>query len=208
MGKTSLAKRRQSLSVSGPGDSQVPPTRSRSDARHPSAGPSSDPRRVTPMHSDLQSACHVCRPPSSDRRASQPAPSMQVRCAPINRFRGPQLLQLRSAIRLPRKPQLRSARHPCSPANPRLRSACHPASPACSLFLGENLVWGKVFSMIHGGSVKNTPEGAYEVTTHSWSWCHHRTPTKPPPHYYPSRALPQPFTSIMYSQDPSSHYKR
>ena len=65
----------------------------------------------------------------------------------------------------------------------------------------------RYFSMVHGVSVKDPPEGAYEVTTHSWSWCHHRTLTKPSLRY-PSRALPQPFTSIMSSQYPSSHYKR
>ena len=64
-----------------------------------------------------------------------------------------------------------------------LRSACHPASVFPSSRFGE-----KYSVLLHGSwvSIKDAPEGAYEVTTHSWSWCHHRTPTKPPPHFYPS----------------------
>ena len=65
----------------------------------------------------------------------------------------------------------------------------------------------RYFSMVHGvpsrGFVKDPPEGAYEVTTHPWSWYHHRALTKPRSRCYPSRALLQPFTSIMYSQDSS-----
>ena len=46
-------------SVSGLGDFQVPPIRSRSDARVPSAaGPAPIRVRVRPSHSDLRSACH------------------------------------------------------------------------------------------------------------------------------------------------------
>ena len=190
MGKTYLAKCRRSLSVSGPA---IPRFHSSGPApmhAPPLCRPPAPIRVVTPNHSNLQSACQVCGPPSSDpchRPASRPP-------API---RDPRASRAPSSDPLATHPVLRTPG-----SDPR---ATQPARRVPFFQVWRQIFGTSPWSM---GSIKDTPEGAYEVTTHSWSWCQRRTPAKPPPHFYPSRALPQPFTSIMYSQDSASHYER
>ena len=208
MGKTYLAKRRRSLSVSGPGDSQVPPIRSRSDARATIAQAPAPICIVTPNHSDLQCACQVCGPPSSDPRATQPVPRVG--------------LQLRSAIRVPRDPQLRSARHPSSPANPR-----NPGFDPRATQPARRVPFFQVWLLLHGpwlmGFPSRTPLkvltksppilGPDATIAHRPDPLHIFTPLLPahqtPPRlsFEPSPSWPLAFRSIMHSLNPLIAHK-